>query len=79
MLSDLQLKSFTQNKGSELLIEEQEVTELDSLPIDFARLSITMDANGKVSLADKEQSKQVEQVVDIYYGRNQSRELHNSK
>jgi len=44
MHSTIQLSAI--NKGSELYIDDND-TDLDSLPIDFSKLAITMDGNGQ--------------------------------
>ena len=59
------LKLSSIKKGSELYIND--FSDVDSLPIDFSRLKITTDSNGQLSVADKEQLRQIEQVVDIYF------------
>ena len=41
---------------------------MDHLPIDFSKIKMATDSNGQIQVEDQEQLKQIEQVVDIYYG-----------
>ena len=53
--SEFMFGRSSQAKGSEFNIGEDHEVDLDSLPIDFSKLLVTKDANGQVSMADKEQ------------------------